>query len=1322
MGHGTTGGFLKLCVGVKMKGTRGKGGREGMAEIVLWHPSFSPTREGRSLANLKEEGPLLLALEGALAALAAVETAGWAGYPPFSAWTLDPEGLPRLVPSPEEATHPLAEHLQGFLALFGARPGKADGKPVLSRKHPHAAALGRWFGRHAWRGGDARGALLDLHEVLRGEGLVPALHPLWAFSGEWRPRPGLGGAGRAAILPPSPSCQGALALWCARRGVKRVVCETPSPYPFASLEPLVRECVGEGGDSPDAWLAARLNDPDTLATEFSRCLPPDSSGLWLDGPAAVDAASFEVLGKVVANLAGPLLVPASGASPAGEFSGLRALTLPPAVEGWFLGEALEVCGSVDAILGAYAVTGAALLVPGGSLLPPVPEGRVLSEPPAREQGRRGAPLWRYAAHLKKSGVPEAALWQSRAHLATGQARLALAALEGAPEGAEGRALLEARALDRTQDLKGMRRALETAPPLESLPEETAAEIRQLCGQAAWLTGEVETGIGMLEEAARLARQPDSELLATVALATAHLHQGAADVAGGLLEEAKRLLPKCAQPRAKILWMLRHALLQRRRGRYAEAAEGACRAAEIARDSGDYWNEAVASLDAGNALRLQFRFPEAREWLRKAEEGFWTLGLSVPREAARFDRMLCEVESGHLLLAQDFLEEALLRSVPSHDRIVERYWLARIFHLRGEPGRGLEQVRAALEEAARFPDPEVEAPLHNLHGRLLLEARETSRLGGALREVQSVFQSGSDPDDRLEAAALLLEASGLPRSPYTPPGPFSLLESLCREASPASRARWALARSRGGGPSPLEDLREVRALALESHDAGLEAEALLGLYQRDVLPPLSPEESWRVAAYLTENRVRGPLRDLLPALSLQKHPAAVPHESSHAPRSLDPIPLLERARRGGSSLAEVAEAAGAVAGLLLVPGSPSESWGPPSVPLRKELAEVAGAEVELGWKGHTLAGAVGRGGIRVSLAWKGAVSPPDGAALLRLWASLLPIPDLTQTASEAPRESDPILGRILVGISPAVLALHEKLRSAAPFSFPVLLTGEPGVGKEACAHALHEVTGGGRRPWIAANCANLSPTLAASLLFGHRKGAFTGADRDSQGLVEAAKGGTLFLDEIGELPPETQAQLLRYLQDGSYTPVGETRSRVSEARVVAATNRDLEGSVAKGSFRADLFHRLNVIRVEIPPLRQRAEDIPLLFRHFLEKAAAGEKRSVPAVDDPVWGRLSAYSWPGNVRELQNLARFCLVAASTRGRVAEADLPRPLLTSPRVPHRLQEARDLAEKPLLTQALNRSGGNLSAAARELGMTRQGLARKLKALGIGTRGEKGT
>jgi PAS domain S-box-containing protein len=302
---------------------------------------------------------------------------------------------------------------------------------------------------------------------------------------------------------------------------------------------------------------------------------------------------------------------------------------------------------------------------------------------------------------------------------------------------------------------------------------------------------------------------------------------------------------------------------------------------------------------------------------------------------------------------------------------------------------------------------------------------------------------------------------------------------------------------------------------------------------------------------------------------------------------------------------------------------------------------------------------------------------------------------------------------LVGDTAAMRVVYRQIRDVAEVDSTVILEGETGTGKELVARAIHDRSDRRSRAFVAINCAGLTESILTSQLFGHRRGAFTGAVADHIGLLESATGGTLLLDEIGDIPPVVQANLLRVLQEREILRVGETRPRKIDVRVLAATHRDLQAEVAAGRFREDLYYRLRVLRVLVPPLRERKDDIPMLVAWFLSQARASYQARVADVSRAAMDLLLAHNWPGNVRELKGVIDS--VAVSATGSVIEvSDLPVEFLK--RTPAAPEPALDPRDNEHVRQALARTRGNRAAAARLLGISRPTLYRRLRELGVDT------
>jgi transcriptional regulator with GAF, ATPase, and Fis domain len=310
---------------------------------------------------------------------------------------------------------------------------------------------------------------------------------------------------------------------------------------------------------------------------------------------------------------------------------------------------------------------------------------------------------------------------------------------------------------------------------------------------------------------------------------------------------------------------------------------------------------------------------------------------------------------------------------------------------------------------------------------------------------------------------------------------------------------------------------------------------------------------------------------------------------------------------------------------------------------------------------------------------------------------------------------------IVGTSPALRAVLSRITKVAPTDSTVLLTGETGTGKELIARAIHKRSQRSSRAFVSVNCAAIPASLVASELFGHEKGAFTGALQRRLGRFEVAEGGSIFLDEVGELPAETQIALLRVLQEREFERVGGNHSIHADVRVIAATNRDLQTAIAGGDFRSDLFYRLNVFPIEIPPLRDRKEDIPVLVEYFIDRYARKTGRKIRTIEKSTLELLQSYSWPGNIRELQNVIERSIIVCETETfSVDESWLSqRPIPTEP-ASRPLSSALASQQKKLIEAVLAETKGRISGplgAAVKLGLPASTLESKIKSLKIDKR-----
>ena len=635
------------------------------------------------------------------------------------------------------------------------------------------------------------------------------------------------------------------------------------------------------------------------------------------------------------------------------------------------------------------------------------------------------------------------------------------------------------------------------------------------------------------------------------------------------------------------------------------------------------------------------------------------------------------------------DEAEISAVP-HDRTI-RVWQECIAARVALAGGDVAQARARLT-AAHDLAPPADGRLHGMLRRM--EARwhaavgDVRGFGSKIDEALALAVAARQPLDKVRALVgcvegcrrlgVRIDAAALRR-----------LERVGRRRLPgllAFRVRVAVAYERRT-PAPEQLAAECRARRLH---------ALLSALPSTATPlPLEPrsvmfDDVIEVLRICQEDDTTEALRSVLDVVRARTHAAAAEFVSCGramavtVPAGVGLTSVASRALETGLAIEPEVTERGVEAAVALryggrVVGALAGRW--PASP-QMETARLM-----------SFLGAVGA-----------AAAPCLGAAIERL--------DPVRVRSALDME--------LLGESGAMGEIRREVVRAAAAPFPVLIQGESGSGKELVARAVHRASARRGRPMCALNCAALPDDLLEAELFGHARGAFTGAVAERAGLFEDADGGVLFLDEVGELTPRAQAKLLRAIQEGEIKRVGETFPRKVDVRIVAATNRPLDQEVAAGRFRRDLRYRLDVIRIVLPPLRDRPDDIPALARHFW-RSATDRVGSRAVLSSAALAALARYDWPGNVRELQNVLASLAVSAPRRGIVGPSALPSAVAsTAARAPGAtLESARRVFEERYVRAALARAGGHRGRAAAELGLTRQGLAKLMGRLGLGPAGD---
>ena len=754
-------------------------------------------------------------------------------------------------------------------------------------------------------------------------------------------------------------------------------------------------------------------------------------------------------------------------------------------------------------------------------------------------------------------------------------------------------------------------------------------------------------------------------------------------------------------------------------RYTEAIERAATLAGVGR-------HAVAERMLRECMGALVR----RRALAAAAEGGLVLGrLLIERGRARDAEAVCGEAADHAQLAGDVeatLRARLWQSVAQYDagRFVDAASLCRMVldTAAGTPAIAawahavLTRVRLRQE---RLDEAAVVAPLPDGECEPIVRALVDAVAVKVLVRQQHLFDAGQRSEHAVEAAdasgvllarviahtaylRVLAEAGDL-TSAAVVFAHISTLVGLAHTPLRIARARlvWFDALRRAGrareADGQLHRLVRVRAVA---------PAALRQSIERRLARHASPARERRPSVCVDDPPAAKT------ALALASSLARITHEASDDGPAVRT--LLERIATTlqACRVDLLSDEAGAVSPILTVGDGALTSLGGRVL----EAGMAIGPEEEAdGQQVGVVVRADTRPRAAIVARWPQARRPPAHAEALLMLAAVLVAPHVDeQHAAARLAAAAAQLVPSLIGVSHAMGEVRRAIVRAAAAPFGVLIEGESGCGKELVARAIHDLSGRRGRRWCDLNCAAIPEDLLDAELFGHVRGAFTGAVADRAGLFEEADGGTLFLDEVAELSARGQAKLLRVLQQQEVRRIGESTTRTVDVRLVAASNRDMRAEAAEGRFRQDLLYRLDVIRIGVPPLRDRPEDVALLAEHFW-RGAAGRVGSSATLTHGVLVALTAYHWPGNVRELQNVMAALAVAAPPRGRVLSSLLPVAIMGATRSKVlRLAEARAHCERRCIEVALARAGGNRTKAAAQLGLSRQGLLKAMSRRGI--------
>lgn len=1145
----------------------------------------------------------------------------------------------------------------------------------------------------------AKEALIEFLEILSVDGIPISLPPLWSVGVVWKPTTELLSEKNQVLSAGGDAVFQIIRYWAQMHSYNFWEVSGDLPYPYASLEPFLTKLLGDK-NSVSNFLKEYLGQGNDRIAEKIKTLIENRNEkviLWAQN---IDKESENVIDKIVNRISSPFIVFSyKGTVSPIKIEETNFLFLLDEGEEW-IKENFSIFGLKDeSEILKYAEKKDPLQF--SPFEPLFPEDVEISENPKLLQNEIPGPANVFLQSFKTKNENEKEKIVIRSLIESGQIEVALDRIEKLSNIDDEIKFLKLWAKSQNKDFNYV---LKENEKIKSLNKDDSFSLSLFVCEALWLSGKIEQAVKELEKLYKKSKSDNEKFRVLSQMFLLNYNCGEVIKAENILNKMKEISESVGL-KEEILLNHHYGALEKSRNSEEKALQFFIQSLNWAKKRGYHLHETLLNIEIGNCLRLLGKFDESIKYLKKAAFQSRILRNKEVEKKAQFDIIISEVENGSLLKAQEEITaiiEGRTGKAPLVEMAVESYWLARILFLRGELIQALEEVEKPLKMEKRFLDKELYLSLNILRGNILYKMNELKSFQVLLRKLskEDIFLLG--PDFILEYYSLLLLGQSR-KILRISEKEKTIAEDSFSKGSPLSKMTFLLSKAESGGEDSFEAAQDAYQMGVKYNNILVKAQSLLILYKMNKFPIISDEEIGSIEKFVKDNKIKGELGDLLKISEKKERKFERKKESLIS--FLYKLSWLNL-KESLSMFLKFSEVEGVV-----VSSNDGRKFVSGVVPSKEEIMSLFGKECERKVGQFFVFSTFSKEGIWGAIASRNKIEQEDK----EFFSILIKLLNLEE---ELPKEKEDeedfsFIDKIIIGKSPLMMEVKRKIVDASRFNFPVLITGEAGSGKEACAKSIHLSSKKARKEWIAFNCANLTPTIAASQLFGHKKGSFTGADSDKEGLVSAAKDSTLFLDEIGELPIETQAHFLRFLQDGSYQPIGSNITLNSNARIIAATNRDLEEEVRKGRFREDLYYRLKVITIDIPPLRKRKEDIIPLFEKFLEEECEREKIKKPLVKKGVYLKLVSYQWYGNVRELQNFTKRAIVSSIKSGIIDERQISfEKSFASPNLT--LNQKIEKYEKEIIEDILKRNFFNITESAKDAGISRQTFYQKARKYGL--------